>query len=132
MLLLQQQQQQMQPQPQQQQVSRVHFQFDSHPALLLLNNVVDQDEGVYRCRVDFGRSPTRNVLVQLTVVGMMIYYPLFAGHHFQLIFPFWPTVPPQKIRIIEDNRQVSSVIGPYDEGGQLSLNCIVSGGSVSC
>ena len=38
------------------------------------------------------------------------------------------TVPPQKIRIIEDNRQVSSVIGPYDEGGQLSLNCIVSGG----
>ena len=51
------------------QATRVHFQFDSHPALLLLNSVVDQDEGVYRCRVDFGRSPTRNVLVQLAVVG---------------------------------------------------------------
>jgi hypothetical protein len=37
-------------------------------------------------------------------------------------------VPPQKIRIIENNRQVSSVIGPYDEGDQLSLNCIVTGG----
>ncbi|EFX82716.1 hypothetical protein DAPPUDRAFT_48816 [Daphnia pulex] len=91
---------------QQQTQHDIHFQFDSHPeALLLLNNVGDHDEGIYRCRVDFGRSPTRNVLVQLTVV-----------------------VPPGKIRIIEDNRQVSSVIGPYDEGAQLSLNCIVTGG----
>ncbi|XP_057369209.1 synaptogenesis protein syg-2-like [Daphnia carinata] len=104
MLLLQQQQEQGQYTPTST-ATRVHFQFDSHPALLLLSNVVDQDEGVYRCRVDFGRSPTRNVLVQLTVV-----------------------VPPGKIRIIEDNRQVSSVIGPYDEGAQLSLNCIVTGG----
>jgi hypothetical protein len=39
-------------------------------------------------------------------------------------------VPPGKIRIIEDNRQVSSVIGPYDEGAQLSLNCIVTGGEL--
>ncbi|EFX71288.1 hypothetical protein DAPPUDRAFT_60346 [Daphnia pulex] len=101
MLLLQQQQQH----GQESSAGRIHFQFDSHPALLLLSNVGDPDEGDYRCRVDFGRSPTRNVLVQLTVV-----------------------VPPQKIRIIEDNRQVSSVIGPYDEGDQLSLNCIVTGG----
>nr|CAH0113502.1 unnamed protein product [Daphnia galeata] len=114
MLLLQQQQEQQGQQQQQptsaiaSTASRVHFQFDSHPvALLLLNNVGDHDEGIYRCRVDFGRSPTRNVLVQLTVV-----------------------VPPGKIRIIEDNRQVSSVIGPYDEGAQLSLNCIVTGGEM--
>jgi hypothetical protein len=80
MLLLQQQQEQQGHQQQQQQqtssiastASRVHFQFDSHPeALLLLNNVGDHDEGIYRCRVDFGRSPTRNVLVQLTVVGII-------------------------------------------------------------
>jgi hypothetical protein len=77
MLLLQQQQEQQGQQQQQptsaiaSTASRVHFQFDSHPvALLLLNNVGDHDEGIYRCRVDFGRSPTRNVLVQLTVVGM--------------------------------------------------------------
>ncbi|KAI9559309.1 hypothetical protein GHT06_016098 [Daphnia sinensis] len=106
MLLLQQQQEQGQQHAATSTATRVHFQFDSHPvALLLLNNAADHDEGIYRCRVDFGRSPTRNVLVQLTVV-----------------------VPPGKIRIIEDNRQVSSVIGPYDEGAQLSLNCIVTGG----
>ena len=47
---------------------------------------------------------------------------------FFLLFHY-DSVPPQKIRIIEDNRQVSSVIGPYDEGDQLSLNCIVTGGN---
>jgi hypothetical protein len=65
MFLLQQQQQH----GQESSAGRIHFQFDSHPALLLLSNVGDPDEGDYRCRVDFGRSPTRNVLVQLTVVG---------------------------------------------------------------
>ena len=52
---------------------------------------------------------------------LSVNFELLWRHRFRI-------VPPQKIRIIEDNRQVSSVIGPYDEGGQLSLNCIVSGG----
>ncbi len=49
-----------------------------------------------------------------------------------IVFPLfrYDSVPPQKIRIIENNRQVSSVIGPYDEGDQLSLNCIVTGGII--
>jgi hypothetical protein len=69
MLLLQQQQEQGQYVAAST-ATRVHFQFDSHPvAVLLLNNAADHDEGIYRCRVDFGRSPTRNLLVQLTVVG---------------------------------------------------------------
>jgi len=48
---------------------RMHFQFDSHPAVLQLQGVSEQDEGFYRCRVDFGRSPTRHRLVQLSIVG---------------------------------------------------------------
>ena len=51
---------------------RIHLQFNRHPALLLVSNVVAADEGVYRCRVDFGKSPTRNVHVRLDVVGAYI------------------------------------------------------------
>ena len=50
---------------------RMHFQFDSHPAVLQLQGVGEQDEGFYRCRVDFGRSPTRHRLVQLSIVGSL-------------------------------------------------------------
>jgi len=53
--------------------TRIHFQFNRHPALLLLSNVVGADEGVYRCRVDFGKSPTRNVHVRLDVVGNVLF-----------------------------------------------------------
>ena len=49
--------------------SRVQFQPDAHPAHLRVTAVERADQRLYRCRVDFLHSPTRNSRVNLTVIG---------------------------------------------------------------
>ena len=43
--------------------------FDPNTATLYVDNLQTQENGLYRCRVDFKRSQTRNHLVNLTVIG---------------------------------------------------------------
>ncbi|XP_046751044.1 synaptogenesis protein syg-2-like [Diprion similis] len=85
---------------------RATFKATTEPAHLNINRVEENDEGDYRCRVDFTKSPTRNSRVQLTVI-----------------------VPPHKPNILDDNeRSVPTVAGPYVEGGLMRLTCVVFGG----
>lgn len=56
--------------------SRSYFITD-HPsrARLKIKNVTPEDEGIFRCRVDFLNSPTRNFQINLTLVGQtFIFY----------------------------------------------------------
>ncbi|XP_046630954.1 neural cell adhesion molecule 2-like isoform X2 [Daphnia pulicaria] len=79
----------------------------SSSGCLMIDNVRESDAGLYRCRVDFKRSPTRNSRVNLTVV-----------------------VPPKQMKITtEKGVDVDDIIGPFDEDATLILVCIVTGGN---
>lgn len=48
---------------------RAYFVTVAKPAALTLDGVQLDDEGIYRCRVDFRNTPTRNFQINLTVIG---------------------------------------------------------------
>ncbi|XP_015171543.1 PREDICTED: neural cell adhesion molecule 2 isoform X1 [Polistes dominula] len=86
---------------------RTYFQVgDGQRSKLKITKVKYKDQGLYRCRVDFVDSPTRNFRANLTLVEE-------------------PTRP-----VIYDaqGREVTGIGGPFLEGYGLLLTCQVSGG----
>lgn len=49
--------------------SRAFFRTMTEPSTLSIDNIKEKDEGEYRCRIDYTRSPTKNLRVKLTVIG---------------------------------------------------------------
>ncbi|XP_045537791.1 hemicentin-2 [Papilio machaon] len=85
---------------------RAYFATIAKPASLTLSSVQLDDEGVYRCRVDFKNSPTRNFQIRLIVI-----------------------VPPHQMLLYDKSgADVSGVVGPLEEGAALVLVCEVRGG----
>ncbi|XP_057337147.1 hemicentin-2-like isoform X1 [Microplitis mediator] len=85
--------------------SRATFRLGS-PAQLQIQEVRPSDEGVYRCRVDFRNSPTRNIKVNFTVI-----------------------LPPSKPIIYDmKRRDMSKLLVAHAEGTNLTLVCEVRGG----
>ncbi|XP_014604552.1 PREDICTED: nephrin-like [Polistes canadensis] len=85
---------------------RAYFMTGTKPAALSLEAVQLDDEGIYRCRVDFKKSPTRNFQVNLTVI-----------------------VPPHQLLIYDSSGvEVDKTAGPFEVGMEFGLSCEVRGG----
>ncbi|XP_043207058.1 cell adhesion molecule 2-like, partial [Amphibalanus amphitrite] len=87
--------------------TRVTFRLGSKGAALVISQVKASDQQLYRCRVDFLQSPTRNSRVNLTVI-----------------------VPPEPPTIYEGQGRMpgEGIIGPYKEGDTTRLLCVASTG----
>lgn len=48
---------------------KAHFHHDTDPPALRIKNIQTSDAGLYKCRVDFHKSPTRNWRINVTVLG---------------------------------------------------------------
>ncbi|XP_062713381.1 V-set and immunoglobulin domain-containing protein 1 [Aedes albopictus] len=86
---------------------RANFYPNRTPAVLEIRQTKNSDSGVYRCRVDFHKSPTRNTRVQLSVI-----------------------IPPEKLQIVDANGHSIPhyILGPYNEGASVNFTCVASGG----
>ncbi|CAD7089638.1 unnamed protein product [Hermetia illucens] len=86
---------------------KAHFHYESKPPGLRIKGVEEDDAGLYRCRVDFHKSPTRNWRINLTVL-----------------------VPPSQLTIVDTfgATVMDSIVGPYNEGSNINMTCLSSGG----
>ena len=64
---------------------RAYFILDKEPAQLSVDNIQEEDENTYRCRVDFKFAQTRNSKVNLTVIGKFyssyLHLPILSVFH---------------------------------------------------
>lgn len=52
--------------------SRAYFMVDPPQSFLTIDSVEETDMGIYKCRVDFKYSPTKNYNANLTVIGELL------------------------------------------------------------
>ncbi|ALC41329.1 CG34371 [Drosophila busckii] len=86
---------------------KAHFYYDTNPPALRIKNIQTTDGGLYKCRVDFHKSPTRNWRINVTVL-----------------------VPPTQLTILDHHGAAvrDQSAGPYLEGDSINLTCLSSGG----
>ncbi|OXA61210.1 Protein turtle [Folsomia candida] len=74
---------------------RAYFRSSADPPSLIIENVKESDGGLYKCRLDYKRSPTLYHNVNLTII-----------------------IPPKQVVVVDERgtEMNSMIIGPYNEG----------------
>ena len=85
--------------------SRARLVISPHPAQLVIDTVRPGDAGLYRCRVDFKSSQTRNSMITLAIIS-----------------------PPSEVTIRHRSTEVTgSSVGPVTAGDTVTLSCLAMG-----
>ena len=86
---------------------RAAFQAGGEGARLVVQAVQPGEAGLYRCRVDFRSAPTRNSLVNLTLIGE-------RGSALSLLVTVPLPEPPSSVTIIDfSGEEVETTAGPF-------------------
>lgn len=87
--------------------ARSYFSTVAKSAHLIIEGLIEEDAGIYRCRADFRKARTRNFAINLEII-----------------------TPPEKpiIRDGSSDEVLSTLIGPFNEGDRLLLVCETFGG----
>lgn len=87
--------------------SSVYFYHETNPPALRIRNITHHLAGLYRCRVDFQKSPTKNCRIDLDVL-----------------------VPPSRLTILDElgAAVLDGMVGPYPEHAEINLTCVSFGG----
>ncbi|CAL1269816.1 unnamed protein product, partial [Larinioides sclopetarius] len=89
--------------------SRAYFNSSASPAYLRIDGIKKDEEGIYRCRVEYRRARTETLDMMMLVI-----------------------VPPREAIIMDEfGQHLHGVIGPYNEGSPVSLICEGEGGDPS-
>ena len=94
--------------------------MSGHLSRLVLSPLSLLDEGLYRCRVDYGQAPTKIETIKLSILGISTTTTISTD---------FCSVPPSPPLIYDvHDIKLSSVIGPFHIGANITLNCRARGG----